>query len=114
MHIAISWTILTGCLLGADPGRKDGGSYLCQPAYCLDEVLRGPKVPYVAQPGDIVLCTDRLLFWKLTFILAGAGHPHHSGIVFRRPDGSLAVLESGPHDTFFVETVELMEHLRGY
>jgi hypothetical protein len=60
------------------------------------------------------MCTDRLLFWKVTFNLAGAGHPHHSGIVFRRPDGTLAVLESGPHDTFFVETVELLEHLRGY
>jgi hypothetical protein len=114
MHTAFTCTLLASCLLGAGPDPQEGGSYLYQPAYCLDHVLRGPKVPYVAQPGDIVLCTDTLLFWKITFIVAGAGHPHHSGIVFRRPDGSLAVLESGPHDTFFVETVELMEHLRGY
>jgi hypothetical protein len=91
-----------------------GGSFLYQPAYCLDEVLRGPAEPYCPQPGDIMLCTDRLLFWKLTFNLALTGHPHHSGIVFALPDGRMAILEAGPHDTFFVEINEAVAHLHSY
>lgn len=72
-----------------------GGAYLYQPAYCLDEVLRCPTRPYVPQPGDIMLATDGKIFWKITHNLAGTGHPHHTGVVFARPDGSTAVLESG-------------------
>ncbi len=87
-----------------------GGSYLYQPAYCLDEVLRGPTTPYVPQPGDIMLATDKKIFWKITHNLAGTGHPHHSGVVFARPDGSLAVLEAGPHDTVRINNLDWYPH----
>lgn len=97
-----------------DAEERMEGSFLYQPAYCLDRVLREPAEQYVGEPGDIMLCTDDLLFWRITFTLALAGHPHHSGIVFRRPDGRLAVLESGPHDALDVETNDLLRHLRSY
>src|SRR5262249_52062841 len=42
------------------------------------------------------------------------GQPHHSGIVFALPDGQLAVLESGPHDTLHVEMLRLLPNLRDY
>jgi hypothetical protein len=93
---------------GADAGA--GGSYLYQPAYCLDEVLRQPARPYVPQPGDIMLATDNKIFWKLTHNLAGTGHPHHSGVVFAKPDGCLAVLEAGPHDTVRINNLDWYPH----
>lgn len=100
-------------LLATNPG--DGSSsYLCRPAYRIDDVLRLPQEAYIAQPGDIMLCTDRDCFWQLTFNLAGTGHPHHSGIVIQRPDGRLAVLEAGPHDTTHIEITDWEEHLKSY
>jgi hypothetical protein len=70
--------------------------------------------PYQPQPGDIVLCTDRKCFWQVTFNLAFTGHPHHSGIVIRRPDGRLAVLEAGPHDTTHIAILDWEGHLKSY
>jgi hypothetical protein len=89
--------------------------YLWRQAYCMDEILRPPAAPYDPQPGDIFMCTDfHFPFWNVTFTLALAGHPYHSGIVFRKPDGCLALLEAGPHDTFFVEALDLVPHMKSY
>ena len=104
--------LCAGCLMGG--ADESSGSFLYEPSYCMDEALRGAAEPYVPQPGDIVLSTDRLLFWKITFALALTGHPHHSGIVFRRPDGTLAVLEAGPHDGFWIEMMDCQPHLCSY
>jgi hypothetical protein len=35
---------------------------------------------------------------RAAFVLMGAFHPNHSGIMFRRPDGSVALLEAGCQD----------------
>jgi len=94
----------------ADAGR----SFLYQPAYCLDDGRRTPTRPYVPQPGDIMLATDDKFFWKITHNLAGTGHPHHTGVVFERPDGSLAVLEAGPHDTIRINNLDWYPHFRCY
>src|SRR5262245_20091966 len=84
------------------------GSYLYQPAYCLDKVLRGPAEPYDLQEGDIVFSTDYNFAWEILFAMAGTGHPHHSGIAFRKLDGQMAILEAGPHDTLFVEVLDAL------
>jgi hypothetical protein len=91
-----------------------GGSYLYQPAFCLDEVLRGPAEAYLPQPGDIMLRLDHSVFWRVTHYMALAFDPNGSAIVFARPDGSLAVLEAGPNDTMWVRTLDLLPHLREY
>ena len=98
---------------GCDP---DGSceAYLYQPAYCLDFELRGPARPYSPQPGDILLATDGKIFWKITHNLAGTGHPHHTGVVFQRPDGSMAVLEAGPHDTVRINNLDWYPHMVEY
>ena len=96
--------IFSGLLVGCDPGPIN--SYLFQPAYCIDEVRRLPATPYEPQPGDLMFATDDKVFWKIMHNLAGTGHPHHSGVVFRRSDGRLAVLEGGPYDTLFVGTID--------
>jgi hypothetical protein len=102
-------------VLGMDPlPDAAGGSYLYQPAFCIDDVLRGPAEAYLPQPGDIMLRLDGSVFWKVTHYMALAFDPNGSGIVFARPDGSLAVLEAGPNDTKFVGTLDLLPHLREY
>jgi hypothetical protein len=89
-------------------------SYLYQPAFCIDHVLRLPAEPYVPQPGDIMLRLDSSVFWRVTHYMALAFDPNGSGIVFARPDGSLAILEAGPKDTMWVETLDALPHLQGY
>lgn len=110
----MAWPLYLMLWAAVAPGDDQGCSYLFPPAYCLDGVRRGPATPYLPQPGDIMLATDDNLFWMIAHNLAGTGHPHHSGIVFARPDGRLAILEAGPYDTLFVRTLDVMPHLRGY
>jgi hypothetical protein len=106
--------MLLACLCGGAEERPAPGSFLYQPAYALDFRLRDPAVTYEPQVGDIVFMTDELWYWKLGFFLACAGHPHHSGIVVRRSDGRLALLEAGPHDSLHIEIQDVMESLRSY
>jgi hypothetical protein len=95
-------------------GQEPGNSYLCQPAYVIDDAYRLPVEAYTPQPGDIMLTTDKNPFFEVMFRLAFTGHPHHSGIVAARSDGRIAVLESGPHDTLHVEFLDAIPHLRSY
>jgi hypothetical protein len=104
---------LSACLLGqSEPVAHCG--FLCQPAYALDDERRGPSEPYYPQPGDIVMSTDRLITWQVLFNLALTGHPHHSGIVVARPDGRMALLEAGPHDTLYVRLLDVVPHCCSY
>lgn len=90
------------------------GSFLWQPTYELDFCLRGPAREYVPQPGDIVLSTDGSVFWKAMHNLAGTSHPTHSMIVYARRDGTLGILEGGPHDTLKCRTLDVLPHLLSY
>jgi hypothetical protein len=97
--------------LAANPQAPYGE--LFQPAYCLDECLRGPARPYDPQPGDIIFFTDdHNHFWDVTYKIAASGHPYHSGVVVLLPDGELATLESGPDDSSLVEVCSLFERLK--
>lgn len=89
-------------------------SYLWQPAYEIDHVLRGPARAYTPQPGDIVMAADGSAFWRLMHNLAGTGEPTHSMVVFAMPDGSLGILEAGPHDTLKCRTLDALPHMRSY
>jgi hypothetical protein len=91
-----------------------GGSYLYQPAFCLDELKREPAQPYLPQPGDIMLRLDHSIFWRVTHYMALAFDPNGSAIVFARPDGTPAILEAGPNDTLWVRTLDLLPHLCEY
>src|SRR5207249_1258654 len=77
-----------------------GPSFLYEPAFSEDYVIRAPAHPYQLQAGDIVLAADTSRFWTLMHHLALTSHPTHSAIVFAMPDdGRPAILEAGPHDT---------------
>jgi hypothetical protein len=88
--------------------------YLYQPAYCLADVRCGPAEPYVPQPGDIFLATDQALWARLGHYLAGGAGVHHSGIMFRRSNGCMALLEAGPFNSVRVETMDPLEHMRDH
>jgi hypothetical protein len=66
------------------------------------------------QPGDIMLSADGSVFWLTMHHLAGTSHPTHSAIAFRRADGSMALLEGGPHDTLRCRTLDAVPHLKSY
>jgi hypothetical protein len=100
-----------GCSFG---GEEAGGSFLYQPSFRMDHLLRGPARPYAPQPGDLVFSTTESAFMRAAHHLAGAADPHHSGIVVARSDGRLAVLEAGPHNTLHVELIDVLPHLQGY
>lgn len=110
----IAFTALCLASLGQAPAAPQIGSYLYQPTYVIDRELRGPARAYQIQPGDIVFAADGKLFWKITHHMAGTGNPTHSAIAFRRPDGTMAILEAGPHDTRFVRTLDALPHLQSY
>jgi hypothetical protein len=101
-------------LSGVSEGLPVCASYLYQPAFCIDDVLRCPAEAYVPQPGDIMLHMDNSKFWRVTHYMALAFDPNGSGIVFARPEGSLAILEAGPNDTMWVRTLDLLPHLQEY
>jgi hypothetical protein len=102
--------LLALCLAAVlTPDGADG--YVCKPSYELDETVRFPIEPYRPEPGDIYMSTTATLWSRVGHKLAGSGAPHHSGIVFRRPDGSPAILESGPFNTLRVKCLDLMDDL---
>ena len=104
--------VLAAAAVGSDP--LPGDSFLARPSYCLDFELRGPSSPYQPEPGDIMLATDGSVFWLAMHNLAGTSHPTHSGVVFRRADGSTAILEGGPHDTLRCRALPAIPHLTSY
>lgn len=88
--------------------------YLYQPRYQIDHELVGPATAYEPQAGDIMLCADGSIFWIVMHNIALTSHPTHSGIVFKRSDGTMAVLEGGPHDTLRCRALDAMPHLQSY
>jgi len=92
----------------------DIDSFLYDPAYCLDNLVRGKARAYVPQPGDVMLATDRNLFWKITHDMAFAFEPHNSALVVARRDGSLATFEAGPNDTLRINLLPMLPHLKEY
>lgn len=64
-------------------------------------------IPYVPREADLVFFDDRNIGWSLLFAYAGTGPPLHMGIVVKKADGKLAILEAGPDDTTRVALLDL-------
>ena len=73
------------------------------------EVIR-----YEPRQGDLVFFDDRNTAWTALFAYAGTGPPLHMGMVFKKTDGSLAVLEAGPDDTTRVSLLHLQKRLHQF
>jgi len=101
-------------LLSLHAGDEGADAYLYQPRYLIDHELVGPATPYHPQAGDIMLATDTSIFWIVMHNVALTSHPTHSGIIFKRRDGTMAVLEGGPHDTVRCRSLDALPHLKSY
>jgi hypothetical protein len=77
-------------------------------------VGREEAVPYLPSEGDLIFYDDHNPTWTALFQMAGTGPPLHMGIVVRRADGSLAVLEAGPDDTVWVKLLPLAPRLHQF
>ena len=71
-------------------------------------------VPYEPKEGDWLFFDDLSLWWKFLYKIARTGPPYHSGIVVKKPDGQLAVLEAGPDDTLHVFVLDLIPRLHTF
>ena len=77
---------------------KDSG-FVAPPSTRTEKAI--PR-PYVPKEGDLIFFDDHNPFWTALFLWAGTGPPLHVGIVVKKEDGALAVLEAGPDDTIWV------------
>jgi hypothetical protein len=69
-----------------------------------------PK-PYIPREGDLIFYDDHNPIWTALFLMAGTGPPLHMGIVIKKEDGTLAVLEAGPDDTIWVRILDVETRL---
>jgi hypothetical protein len=110
-------SLLVGMLPSAEPApmaAQPVGSYLYQPASCLDDKLRLPAVPYSIQPGDICLAIGTHRASQIVHKIFAGGLPNHSMIAFATTDGQVAILEAGPNGVLVVRAREAMAHLLSY
>jgi hypothetical protein len=114
MNLVLAPVLLVAALMPAQAAVPPSTCFLYEPAYHLDKILRGQPRTVDLQPGDIMLYTDSNWFWEITHDLAGAFQPHGSGVVVRRPDGTLGILEAGPNDTMHVDILDALPHLKEY
>ncbi len=71
-------------------------------------------VPYAPREGDLVFYDDHSIAWTILFAWAGTGPPLHMGIMVKRADGSLGVLEAGPDDTVWVDIIDAAKRLKAF
>lgn len=88
--------------------------YTYAPARDLEKVARFPARRYDPQPGDVVLMSDPTPRSRLLYALALTGAPGHGGVVVRRPDGSLGLLEAGFNESLWTRVVPLDYRLSHY
>jgi hypothetical protein len=70
--------------------------------------------PYCPHEGDIVFFDDMSKFWEFLYWIGHTAPPFHTGIVVKRPDGTPAILESGPDDTLYIYIFEASHRLRSF
>src|SRR5581483_9259519 len=108
-------TLATSLGYGANPEPAEG-SFLH--ALVSDSDGTAPVAVYVPQEGDIVLYDDHNSTWLKLYHMVGSDMPDHSGIVFRLPDGRLALLESAPDDGklagMYVRILEVLPRLHQF
>jgi hypothetical protein len=115
MHSAISSLIVAASLLTGDapqPEAKYG--YLWY--YHVDAQGQQQKtvVPYEPHEGDVIFFDDQSKFWEFLYWIGHTAPPFHTGLVVKKPDGTLSVLESGPDDTLHVYIFEASERLHTF
>jgi hypothetical protein len=92
------------------PHQRTGlqAGYFYQPYLDRYHQWRVQTVPYIPEPGDLLLFDDHNQIVTFFYQLVGSGPPLHAAMVIQRPEGSPALLEAGPN---FIPRVFIMEPL---
>lgn len=96
-------------LIAASASRADG--FLTTKRKDARGTVERRIVAYVPREGDLIFYNDHHPLWTLAFAYAGTGAPLHMGIVFKKSDGKLAILEAGPDDTIWVKLIDVSKRL---
>ena len=103
-------TFLVTSAVNAEPNQTSFG-YLWDQTSNTDGKVEKTSRPYTPREGDILLFDDMSPFWTKLYSIAGTAPPFHAGIVFKKTDGTFAVLESGPDDTLHVFLLDIEPRL---
>jgi hypothetical protein len=114
MRVALGSFAAFACLLCAQARANAQGSYLFHYEPSINGQRQPKAYPYIPQPGDLIFFDDRSKTWEFCYKMVGSGPPFHSGLVIALPDGTPAVLESGPDDTMWVRILALPSRLQGF
>ena len=106
-------TFLVTSAVSAEPNQPSFG-YLWDQTSNADGKVEKTSRPYTPREGDILLFDDMSPFWTKLYRIAGTAPPFHAGIVFKKTDGSFAVLESGPDDTLHVYLLDIEPRLYNF
>jgi len=101
-------------LAGSAPGFDGDSGFLKIDKKTKDKKTQPDVITYKPREGDLVFYDDRHPGWLVLFAYAGTGPPLHMGMVVKKSDGKLAVLEAGPDDTVWVKLLALDERLRQF
>lgn len=84
--------------------------------YRLDETGRLVRelAPYEPREGDLIFFDDMSAWWTFLYKIASTAPPFHAGIVVKKPDGQLGILEAGPDDTLHVYFLDLLPRLHTF
>jgi hypothetical protein len=102
---------LISLVLIAGLGQAEASGFVVPAAVGAEKAT--PK-SYVPKEGDLIFFDDHNVFWTALFLWAGTGPPLHIGIVVKKDDGALAVLEAGPDDTIWVTIQDINPRLHKF
>lgn len=108
MPSVLSLLLTAACFTPGGEGTPGAGFLLPAPAG------PGQLQSYAPREGDLVFFDDHNLFWTVLFAQSGTGPPLHMGIVVKRYNGSLAILEAGPDDSTVVTLQAVAPRLRQF
>lgn len=98
-------------LAAVQPARADEVGFLRSERKNAKGGLEQEICAYQPREGDLVFYDDHDAVWSALFAYAGTGSPLHMGIIFKKPDGKLAVLEAGPDDSVWVKLLDVDKRL---
>jgi hypothetical protein len=104
--------LVTALAVGTSPGQSVG--YLTTGKAPANNAASVEVEPYVPREGDLIFFDDQSKLWERLYKLGGTAPPFHVGIVVKKPDGSLGILESGPDDTLHVYILDVQRRLHSF
>jgi hypothetical protein len=110
------WTsfLILGCVAPASAQTRVRAGHLIQHERDAEGIVRQSSEPYEPREGDMVFFNDHSVKWGLLYKMVGSDAPYHSALVFKRPDGTPALVEAGPNDTLLCRVMEITPRLHAF